>query len=76
MVHDAINDCGSHDFVAEDSAPVFEVSVGGKNGGFVLITVSDDFEEVVECLRVECSEPDFVEDEEVRSKDLLDDTSV
>jgi len=52
VVYDAVDNGGSHDRVAEDRAPIFEVSVRGKDCGFVLISVPDDFEEVVECLWV------------------------
>ncbi len=52
MMYDPVNDGGSHDFVSEDSAPVFEVSVGSKDGRLVFVSVSDNLEEVVEGLRV------------------------
>ena len=52
VVYDSVDDSGSRDLVAEDSAPIFEVSVRGKDCGFVLISVPDDLEEVVECLWV------------------------
>jgi hypothetical protein len=52
MVNNTVNDGGSHYFVAENCAPVFEVSVGGKDSGLAFVSVANDFKEVVKGLRV------------------------
>ena len=72
MVNNTVNDSGSHDFVAENCPPVLEVSIGCKDSGFVLVSVANDFKEVVKCLWVKCPESDFVEDEQIGREDLLD----
>lgn len=75
-MNDSVEDSGSHYFVTEDSAPIFEVSVRSEDSGLVFVSVSNDFKEVVECLWGKGPESDLVEDKDVGADGLLKDASV
>ena len=75
-MHDAVQDSGSHDFVAQDSAPILEVSVGGEDSRLGFVAVADDFKEVVQRLWGKGSKADFVQYEQIRSDDLLQDAAI
>ena len=76
MVDNPIEDSGCHDLVSQDCTPVLEVSVRGKNSGLGLIAMADNFKEIIQGLRGQGTEPDFVEDEQVGGYGLLKDTAV
>ena len=39
VMHEAVDQGGSHDLVAEDVAPLLEALVGGEDGGCVFVAV-------------------------------------
>ena len=47
MVQQAVKQGGGHDVITEDSSPVLEAAIGGKDGGALLVAGIDQLEEQV-----------------------------
>ena len=60
-VQDTIGDSG----LADDGMPVFGRTLAGNHRGIFLITVLDDFEQIVSLRSIERSEEQIIEDEQL-----------
>lgn len=66
VVHQAIDQRGRHDFVAEDRAPLLKPFVGGQHGRGVFIARIDELEEQHGAVATHGQIPDLVDDEQGR----------
>jgi hypothetical protein len=60
-VQDGIGDGG----LPDDSVPVFDRALAGDDGGSLVVTVLDDFEEIIALRIIERSQKQFVYDEQL-----------
>lgn len=70
VVHESVEERGDDDDVSEEAGPVLQGSVGGDDGGGLLVTGHENVGELVTGLRGEPPEEEVVDEEQVGAADL------
>ncbi len=70
MMHEAVEQRGDHDHVAEQLRPVFEGPVGGDDGGALFIAAHEHVGELVAGLDRQLAQEEIVDEQEVDGAEL------
>ena len=68
VVGEAVQGGGGEEMIAEDLRPLLRGAVGGEHDAAALVAVGDHFIEVFGSLRVQGSETEVIQNEQVRAR--------
>src|ERR1700761_4462506 len=66
VMHEAIDECGGHDFIAQDLAPLLEALIRGEHGGGMFVACVNQLEEEHSAIAVHRQITDLIDDEQRR----------
>ena len=74
VMQEAVQDRGGHDIISEDLAPLLEGLVRCNDDGALLVALGDELEEELGCLASEREIAEFIDDEEVGTAQLIEES--